>query len=240
MTQFEFAGYYYQYKLEYSLNGKNWEVFADRSKNRIAGSPMIDDSDVTAQYIKLKVLDIEKTGLLAAVWNIKVFGSLFDVPLDIEGISSKQGPGTKSSHQKIVSINAQEVLAKNNSDNLVNKGSIGGIFEKKGEVSIYQKNGVAVFDFKKGALVLDQPVPKSLQWNGAFTVATWVKNPEISTEGECLLSWCDRFKFNLANSYNALHYNRGNYGAVAHLDSHFDMKYNNLPTANEWHHIVMA
>ena len=240
MTQFEFAGYYYQYKLEYSFDGKNWEVFADRSKNRIAGSPMIDDADVIAQYIKLTVLDTEKTGLLAAVWNIKVFGSLFDVPLDIESRPSKQGPGAKGSHQKIVSINAQEVLAKNSRDNLANKGSIGGIFEKKGEVSIYQEDGVAAFDFKKGALVLDQPVPKSLQWNGAFTVATWVKNPEISTEGECLLSWCDRFKFNLANSYNALHYNRGNYGAVAHLDSHFDMKYNNLPTANEWHHIVLT
>ena len=53
-------------------------------------------------------------------------------------------------------------------------------------------------------------------------------------------SWCDRFKFNLANSYNALHYNSGNYGAAAHLDGHFDMKYNTLPPANEWHHIVLT
>jgi hypothetical protein len=44
----------------------------------------------------------------------------------------------------------------------------------------------------------------------------------------------------LANSYNALHFNSGNYGAAAHLDGHFDMKYNNLPSANEWHHIVLT
>lgn len=240
MTQFEFAGYYYQYTLEYSLDGKNWEVFADRSKNRISGSPMTDDADVKARYIKLTVLDTEKTGLLAAVWNIKVFGSLFDIPLEINGKPSIEGPGTKSSRQKLVSIDAKDVLEKRNFDSLINTGTIGGSFEKKGEVSIYQQDGITAFNFKKGALVLNQPVPKSLEWNGAFTVATWVKNPEISKEGECLLSWCDRFEFNLANSYNALHYNSGNYGAAAHLDGHFDMKYNALPPANEWHHIVLT
>jgi len=240
MTQFEFAGYYYQYTLEYSLDGKNWEAFADRSKNRISGSPMTDDADVKARYIKLTVLDTEKTGLLAAVWNIKVFGSLFDIPLEINGKPSIEGPGTKSSRQKLVSIDAKDVLEKRNFDSLINTGTIGGSFEKKGEVSIYQQDGITAFNFKKGALVLNQPVPKSLEWNGAFTVATWVKNPEISKEGECLLSWCDRFEFNLANSYNALHYNSGNYGAAAHLDGHFDMKYNALPPANEWHHIVLT
>lgn len=241
MTQFEFAGYYYQYKLEYSLDGKNWEVFADRSKNRIAGSPMIDDRDVKARYLKLTVLDVEKTGLYAAVWNIKVFGSLFEAPLDLQSKPSKEGPGAKSLNRKLVAIDANDLPIQHDLASLPNRGNIGGNFEKEGEVTVEEDaEGTRAFNFTKGALVLERPVPKSLEWNGSFTVATWVKNPQIAKEDECLVSWCDRFRFNLANSYNALHFNSGHYGAAAHLDGHFDMEYNNLPSADQWHHIVLT
>ena len=93
----------------------------------------------------------------------------------------------------------------------------------------------------RGALTLkDVPVPKTLSWNGSFTVAAWAKNPQVGKDGECLASWCDRRQYNLANSYNALFYNSGPFGAAAHLDSHFDMKYRNLPAENKWHHIVLT
>lgn len=241
MTQFEFAGYYYQYKLEYSTDGENWKLYADRSNNKVSGSPMIDDNDVNARYLKLSVLDVEKTGLYAAVWNMKVFDSLFEIPLNLQNKPSKKGPGAKSLNRQLVAIDANDLPIQHDLAILPNKGNIGGNFEKHGEVSVNEDGeGVKTFNFTKGTLVLDRPVPKSLEWNGAFTVATWVKNPEISNEGECLVSWCDRFRFNLANSYNALHFNSGNYGAAAHLDGHFDMKYNNLPSVNEWHHIVLT
>jgi hypothetical protein len=83
MTQFEFASYYYQYLLEYSTNGKKWAVYADRSDNRVSGSPMIDDKEVEARFLRLKVLGAEKTGIYAAVWNIKAYGSSFDIPLGL-------------------------------------------------------------------------------------------------------------------------------------------------------------
>ena len=86
----------------------------------------------------------------------------------------------------------------------------------------------------------DVPVPATLAWNGSYTVTAWVKNPQVSKEGECLASWCDRRAFNLANSYNALFYNSGNYGAAAHLDPHFDMRYRKVPAENKWHHIVLT
>ncbi|WP_418500419.1 family 43 glycosylhydrolase [Flagellimonas sp.] len=241
MTQFEFAGYYYQYKLEYSADGQNWDLFADRSGNKTPGSPMVDDKEVRARYLKLTVLDVEKTGLYAAVWNIKVFGSLFEIPLSLQSKPSKEGPAAKSSNGKLVAIDAEDASLGQDFVSLPNKGNIGGNFEKEGQVSVTDDGeGVKAFHFTKGALVLDQAVPKSLEWNGSFTVATWVKNPQIAKEGECLFSWCDRFRFNLANSYNALHFNSGHYGAAAHLDGHFDMKYNNLPLPNEWHHIVLT
>lgn len=237
MTQFEFASYYYQYKLEYSLNGKKWNHYADKSKNRTAGSPMIDDNDVNARYIKLTLLATEKTGLYAAAWNIKVYSSLFDLPLKLKNAASKIVPAVKSSKKLLVDLDAGKISDINT---IPNKGSIGGIFTKSGDISLEESEGIKAFHFKNGAFTLDKSVPKSLAWNGSYTVATWVKNPEIANEGEIIASWCDRTEFGLANSYNALAYNSGSYGAGVHLDSHFDMKFNKTPEANKWHYIVLT
>lgn len=239
MTQFEFASYYYQYKLEYSLNEKNWNMYADKSRNQTAESPMIDDNDVTARYIKLTVLAAEKTGLYPAVWNIKVYSSLFDIPLHLKNKPSVKVPAEKSSKKMIVDLNAKS-FSNLSSASFLNKGSIGGIFKKSGDITLEKLNGIKAFNFKKGALTLNKPVPKSLAWNGSYTAAVWVKNPEIANEGEILVSWCDRQALGLANSYNALAYNSGNYGAGVHLDGHFDMRYKKVPEAGKWHHIVLT
>jgi len=240
MTQFEFASYYYQYKLEYSSNGKNWLLYADQSKNRIAGSPMIDDNDVKARYIKLTVLGTEKVGLYAAVWNIKVYSSLFDLPLPLKNVASKTLPAVKSNKKLLVDLDAGKISNSSSLNTISNKGSIGGTFAKSGDISLEKPDGIKAFHFKNGALTLDKPVPKSLAWNGSYTVATWVKNPDVAKEGEILASWCDRNEFNLANSYNALAYNSSNYGAAPHLDGHFDMRYNTIPEANKWHYIALT
>jgi xylan 1,4-beta-xylosidase len=240
MTQFEFASYYYQYKLEYSLNGTKWQQYADKSKNRTAGSPMIDDNDVTARYIKLTVLATEKTGLYPAVWNIKVYSSQFDLPLNLKNAASNIAPAVKSAKKLLVDLDAGKMADNSDLNTISNKGTIGGIFAKSGTVSLEKSEGIKAFNFTNGTLTLDKGVPKTLAWNGSYTVATWVKNPEIAAEGEILASWCDRNKFNLANSYNALAYNSGNYGAGVHLDGHFDMKFNKTPEANKWHYIVLT
>lgn len=239
MTQFEFASYYYQYKLEYSDDGKKWNLFADKSKNRTAGSPMIDDNDVKAQYIKLTVFSTEKTGLYPAVWNIKMYSSLFDLPLPLQNGASKNLPAVKSTKKLLVDFDANKIHG-NAINKISNKGSLAGIFTKSGDVTLEKVDGIKAFNFKNGAFTLNKQVPKTLAWNGAYTVATWVKNPEIPKEGEILVSWCDRNEFSLANSYNALAYNNGNYGAGVHLDGHFDMKYTKVPEADKWHYIVLT
>jgi len=240
MTQFEFASYYYQYKLEYSEDGNKWNVYADKSNNHTAGSPMIDDNDIIARYIRLTVLGTEKTGLYAAVWNIKIYSSLFEIPLQLKNRKSDKGPAVKSTKKLLVDLDANKISGNSIGKGIENKGSIGGIFTKSGEVSVEKQDGIKVFNFTNGALTLDKPVPKSLAWNGSYTVAVWVKNPQVSNEGEILASWCDRSEFGLANSYNALAYNSGNYGAGVHLDGHFDMRYNKVPQADKWHHIVLT
>jgi len=240
MTQFEFASYYYQYKLEYSVNGKKWFLYADKSKNQTSGSPMIDDNNVKARYLKLTVLGTEKMGLYAAVWNIKVYSSLFDIPLQLHNKKSTKKAAPFSTKKLLVDIDPNQISENDSLVSIPNRGTIGGVFTKSGEVSLENTDGIKAFNFTKGALILDKDVPKTLAWNGSFTVATWVKNPEINKEGEILASWCDRREFSLANSYNALAYNSGHYGAVAHLDGHFDMRYSKLPEANKWHYIVLT
>ena len=241
MTAFEFASYYYEYQIEYSQDGITWRLFADRSKNRIPGSPMIDDGDVDARYIKVTVLGAEKTGMYAAIWNIKVYDSHFDLPLGFINEPSTNGPGKPSQKEQILALNADLNSVDETFHRIPNKGSLGGEFVKEGAISwIKEETGVKAFKFDKGALTFDKQVPRQLEWNGAFTVAVWVKNPQISDRDECLLSWCDRFAYNLANSYNALYYNSSNYGAAAHLDGHFDLGYSELPSPNEWHHIVLT
>jgi len=242
-TQFEFATYYYRYKIEYSTDNSNWKLFTDRTINRTPGSPMIDDKKVRAQYLKLTVLGTEKTGTFAAVWNMKVYEQQFDIPLNLKNKPSKNEPGAASTKSMLVGFNLNSNSEIKSLDNLQNIGSLGGKLVKSGDLEIVQDKvtGKKAIEFKKGALTLEGiPVPKSLEWNGVFTVATWVKNPEINDEDECLFSWCDRTEHYLANSYNAVHYNKSNYGAVAHLDGHFDLPYNKVPEANKWHFIVVS
>lgn len=241
-TQFEFASYYYQYRIEYSADGKTWKIFTDKTNNRISGSPMIDDNNVSARYLKLTVTATEKTGLYAAIWNIKVYNSLFEIPLKLVNKPSQEGPGAVSKKQMLVNIDLDGVPETTSFNGIPNKGTLGGVFTKSGELTVTKdEEGIKAINFINGALTLnDIPVPQSLAWNGAFTVAAWVKNPEIGKEGECLASWCNRYQFMLANSYNALFYNKSSYGAVAHLDGHFDMRYKKLPEANKWHHIVLT
>ena len=80
-TQFEYATWYYRYLIEGSVDGQNWEVFADRRKNTRWGSPMVDDGDLEARYLRLTVTETEYPGLFGAVWNFKAFAEAEPDPL---------------------------------------------------------------------------------------------------------------------------------------------------------------
>jgi hypothetical protein len=143
----------------------------------------------------------------------------------------------------LVKLDLDKISPSDSLSSIPNSGTVGGNFSKSGDVSVEkdQEGGFKYIRFNNGSLTLnDRAVPASLAWNGAYTVSVWVKNPNVDKEGECLVSWCDRTEFNLANSYNALFYNSGGYGAAAHLEGHFDMRYKNVPTENTWHHIVLT
>ncbi|WP_340114888.1 family 43 glycosylhydrolase [Maribellus mangrovi] len=239
-TEFEFSPYYYQYKIEYSNDNQNWEVFADRTKNRTPGSPMIDDKAVKARYIKLTIESAEKTGVYAAVWNMKVYSKAFELPLQLENKPSENEPGAVGTKSMIVGFDIDD---RSSLKQLANSGTLGQNFSVNGDLALVtdKESGTKAIDFRRGFLELDRvEVPRSLEWNGAFSVLARVINPEIDDQNECLASWCNRSELYLANSYNAPYYNKSNYGAMAHLHGAYDMPYNELPEANKWHTIVIT
>ena len=71
-TQFEFATFYYQYKIETSSDGQTWKLYADKMKNTRSGSPMIDKGETKARFIRITVTGREKNGHFGGIWNVKV------------------------------------------------------------------------------------------------------------------------------------------------------------------------
>lgn len=75
-TQFEYPTSYYQYRIEVSKDGNDWQLFADKTGNTLAGSPAADYGNADARYVRLTLTGNEVQGLIGAVWNIKVFSGV--------------------------------------------------------------------------------------------------------------------------------------------------------------------
>lgn len=114
-TEFEYMHWYYQYLIEYSVDGKSWKVFSDKRNNYCAGSPMVDYGDIEARYLRLTITGVEKAGLCPAVWNFKAFGS------------AKEDP-----QQMVLYMEASDVSGGEVKEWANNKGMLGGKFVSKG------------------------------------------------------------------------------------------------------------
>jgi len=238
MTQFEYPTYYYQYKLEVSTDSVRWTLFCDKTTNRRCGSPMIDDNDVSAKYVRLTVTGTEKSGVIPAVWNMKVYNTLFEVPA-YQNAESKTEQGAESTKSLLVYFNADALKVSSTIAKVSNKGKLGGYFETNGTTVVTKIDGVkaAYFD-GKSYLKLSKKAPASLDWNSPFTASVWVYNPTVEM-GECLLAWNSRDNM-LQATYAALMYGTGNYGAVAHGDGAVDLAYKGVPAKGQWHHILVT
>lgn len=238
MIQFEYATFYYQYKIEYSTDSVTWEIFSDRTNNRESGSPMIDDGDVTARYLRITITGTEKTGMFAAIWNIKVYSVLFDVP-DLTPEVSVEGPGVTSTKGLLVELDAKKIGAGEIIDNIPNTGSLGGVFTLKGDPAvdtIYKVHSINLDG--SDYFILSEKAPLSLSWNSAFTISAWVYNKKI-TNAETVVIWSKRTD-NLMGEYAALMIGtNANYGAAAHW-GRLDMPYNTVPEEDKWVHVALT
>lgn len=236
VTGFEYPTLYYQYKIEVSSNGQDWNLFANRTGNSRSGSPMIDDNSLQARYVKLTVTGTEKAGMYAAVWNLKVYDKLFKVP-PFQNKEVTEGPGADSSGSLLVDLNFKDEPSGKIRQDIKNQGSLQKGFSPVGSPLISEKEGAkALLLDGNSYLEFTGDPPESLNWNSAYTAAVWVYNPETSP-GECLLYWNSRENM-LQASYAALMYGKENYGAVAHGDGAVDIPFKELPSPGTWHHIA--
>lgn len=238
-TNFEYATYYYQYQIEHSTDSLNWEVYADRTDNREQGSPMIDDGDVNARYLRITVTGTEKAGLFAAIWNIRVFDELFEVP-DITPVVSEEGPAPESTKSLLVELDAKDPEKGEIKEPIPNTGTLGGKFKETGNPEVEEIYNVNAITFHgDNYLTLSEKTPPSLSWNSPFTVSAWVYNPDIGS-AECIVSWSER-EGNLMGEFAALMYGTDQrHGAVIHWTDWLDMPYNEVPEAGKWHHITVT
>ena len=238
LTQFEYPTYYYQYKLEVSADNQKWVLYSDKTTNRRAGSPMIDDKSASARFVRLTVTGTEKTGVLPAVWNLKVYDKLFETPA-FQNEETAEGPGVPSTNSLLVDFKVDAFKEGSMLMQVPNKGKLGGIFNVNGQAVVTKIDGVkaAAFD-GKSFFQLSKKAPASLNWNAPFTAAVWVYNPTVEM-GECLMAWNTRDNM-LQGTYAAMMYGTGNYGAVAHGDGAVDLHYKGVPEKGKWHHIVVT
>lgn len=71
-TDFRYGTLVYQYLIEYSTDGKNWNIFSDKRNNLQSGSPMTDFGNVKARYLRLTVTGEERPGF-SGIWRFRVF-----------------------------------------------------------------------------------------------------------------------------------------------------------------------
>ena len=238
LTEFEYPTYFYQYYIETSSDGLNWEIFTDKRTNKASGSPMIDERNTKARYVKITITAIEKSGLFGAIWNVKVVNQSFDFP-DYLFPKSEGEVAPLYTEELVVDIDFSQFKEGDFEDDMINKGVLGGIFIKRGSPVIKSVDGFkGLYLDGKSYLELKEKPSGSMQWNAPYTAAAWVYNPEIG-HGECIAGWTSRRDM-LQASYTAMYYGTGNYGAVAHGDWAVDLPFMTIPDAGKWHHIVVT
>ena len=240
-TQFEHATSFYQYKYETSVDGNKWTLFADRTNNRLAGSPMIERGDVQARYVRLTFTGNEKNGIIPAVWNIKVFSDGTDPFNNNTELFNKQSDKAAEKRKGLLfEINADHYK---NGDIL---GRIDNIHAKNQgfdafamPVVVKEIDGKKAFAFNgRQQFRSDFELPGTMTGNPAYTISAWVIASPNPNENECMID--------LNTSGGELHKIIAGFGTsprsgiTMHHGWYEDMGFEQLPTAEKWNHLVIT
>lgn len=66
---FEHPTLIYSYKVETSLDGKKWDLYADRSNDTVMEAPKVDRKKVTARHVRLTILGTHLSSIDTQFWS---------------------------------------------------------------------------------------------------------------------------------------------------------------------------
>ncbi|SDD71047.1 F5/8 type C domain-containing protein [Mucilaginibacter pineti] len=238
-TQFEYATWYYQYTIETSVNGTDWQAFANQSTNTHHGSPMVDYGDVKARFIRITVTGTEYPGLYKAIWNVKVYNNK-----KLASGTIKANVSTDASIQPyqqkglLIDLDASQFQPGTVVSEWTNKGLLGGKFIAGGKPPLTDIIGgkkALVFNDAQ-SLQSTVTVPASLYGNNSYTVDFWAYNTKTKDENP-VLSWTrgesDHTGANFGYGSNRV------FGAAQHFGAS-DFQYKGIPEPKKWHHVIIT
>lgn len=194
-TQFEYATFFYQYKIETSLDGHHWTLYADRSDNTTQGSPMIDRKSVKSRYLRITIIDTQKNGHIPAIWNVKVWEESPPLPsMDVATKSAYPGMHQKDvgiadrqhSHLSTIVMDANDLgRGKTTPIDISEITTPSGItFEANKPIRLRVKDGRWAFFFNGSqSLTSSVPLPQLYCYNAPYTISTWALQTEESAMG---------------------------------------------------------
>ncbi|WDF55840.1 family 43 glycosylhydrolase [Mucilaginibacter sp. KACC 22063] len=237
LTQFEYATWYYQYKIEVSANGLKWDLFTDKTHNQQHGSPMIDNGNVKARYVRLTITGTEYPGLFKSIWNIKIYSD--EVIQDESGHLKTTGvPDSTRQKGLLVSFDADSLQQGQSVPEFSNKGLLGGAFlagVNAPYVDIIKGKKALVFNGSQ-RFESTMKVPRTLCGNNSYTVAYTIYSSELLNENP-VLSWtADESQHRGAIFGYGV--NR-DFGVAQHFGVS-DFPFAAMPSAATWHQIVVT
>ncbi len=186
-TQFEYATFFYQYKIETSLDGQQWVTYADRSENTMQGSPMINRGSTKARFVRISISDTQKNGHMPAIWNVKVWQKAPALP-DIDIESNDSYPGM---HRKDVTP-AQRAHAVMQFDAAVlsqGKQAPFDVTEVQTQAMSFRANKPIRARVKDGKWALffngtqrltsTMALPQAYRYNAPYTISAWVLSTKV-------------------------------------------------------------
>ena len=186
-TQFEYATFFYQYKIETSLDGKRWTLYTDRTSNTMQGSPMIDKVAAKARYLRITITDTQKNGHMPAIWNIKVWQKAPELPeIHVETNDGYPGmhqkdvePVSRYSTDATIDFNAAAIAASQGAIQPFDITKIGSLKANK-PIRMRVKDGRwAMFLNGTQRLESEKPITEDFSYNAPYSISALVYQTKI-------------------------------------------------------------
>ena len=195
--QFEYATFFYQYKIETSLDGLSWQIYSYKTDNRESGSPIIEKGKAKARYIRITITDTQKNGHFGALWNVKVFNAtrkndpeaLLPKVEDMDMTAVEAG--YPNLHKKDVE-KADRAVYPNGLVFDINADDPSTLSQFEGTQGLIRevvKGKYGYFFDGKQTIQSKVVCPRNLCYNSAFSLSAWVLNPKVGPM-ECIASVC--------------------------------------------------